>query len=116
MIGQSASIDPTVAFAETLRAMERRVAELERRESLRPIVQHDATSLALDASGRGTITFPIEFPGTPTITATIVLNTTTTMTPHVVSKSASGFEVQVDSDGTAAASVTRQVNWTAIYG
>lgn len=78
------------------------------------LTQHGATPLALDGSGRGTITFPVPFAGAPTIVVSVTLSTGTTMTAHVVSKSATDFTVQVDSDSSPEASVTRQVNWIAM--
>jgi hypothetical protein len=82
--------------------------------NLPELVQHGRTSLALDGSGRGTITFPTAFSATPTIVATVVLSTATTMTVHITASSSTSFTVQVDSDSTAAASVTRVVNWIAM--
>lgn len=79
-----------------------------------PSVQAAATSLALDGLGRGTITFPAAFTTAPAIVVSVVLATSATMTVHVVSKSESGFLVQVDADGTPVASATRQVNWMAV--
>lgn len=78
------------------------------------LTQSAATSLALDANGRGSITFPEPFGGTPTIVVSVTFDTTAAMTAHVVTKSATGFTVQVDADAVPVASQTRQVNWIAI--
>lgn len=77
------------------------------------VLQSAATSVALNASGRGTITFPVAFTANPSIVATVVLSTAAEMTCHVVSKTTTDFVIQVFAGGALAASVTRQINWLA---
>ena len=81
-----------------------------------PVVstQSGGAALDLDSDGRAAVTFGLAFASTPTVLTGVTFSTFATMTSHVVTKSATGFTVQVDADGVRVASASRQVNWVAI--
>lgn len=79
-----------------------------------PVHQFGRTSVALDGSGEGSVTFPTPFGATPTVVANVVLNTAGELVTVVRSVSTSGFDFKVFLGGVAQASVTRQVNWSAM--
>lgn len=67
MIGQSSPLSPTVAFADQFKALERRIADLERREATRQAIAGDVTTAVTNASGQVTVTHGLPFAPTSVV-------------------------------------------------
>lgn len=77
-------------------------------------IQAGRTTVSLDGSGLGTITFPEAFSEVPTVTLTVQLSSSAQRTVHINTLAADQIAIRCFSGGTLEVSTTRVVHWVAM--